>query len=156
MIIYLFSYAKIKRSITNRDRDEIRTIKYQGEGDHHMKRLIIVSIMSLFIGMAGSTFYFTQIQTKNLTEEALAQQRMGLMIQELQMAIQTPTDQHALDVIYQYGTDSRYYLMVRGWLVQSLNGVESQLQVQQSAPKKAQLSLHAQALKSAIRSIDLE
>lgn len=121
-----------------------------------MKRPIAMTIVSLFITIAVIAYYFTRDHNNIVPEHVVEQQKMGRMIQQLQLAINTPTDKHSLHIIYQYGTDSRYYVMVRGWLIQSLNGIESQLSVQQSEATKAQLRLHAQALKSAIRSIDLE
>ena len=36
-------------------------------------------------------------------------------------------DPRALETIAKHGTDSRYYVMIRGWLVQVKSGVESQL-----------------------------
>ncbi|WP_137297993.1 hypothetical protein [Psychromonas sp. SP041] len=61
-----------------------------------------------------------------------------------------------MQTIYKFGTDSRYYLMVRGWLVQKLSGVQSQLAVQNSESKQEVLVAEVNALKQAIRAIDLE
>ena len=121
-----------------------------------MKRIVIISIVSVLLAMIVSSYYFTRTCNDTVPKQTLEQQKIGLMIQQLQSAIKTPTDRQSMHIIYQYGTDSRYYVMVRGWLIQSLNGIESQLNAQQSEAKKAQLNLHAQALTSAIRSIDLE
>ncbi len=46
--------------------------------------------------------------------------------------------------------------MVRGWLVQKLSGVQSQLAVQNSESKQEVLVAEVNALKQAIRAIDLE
>lgn len=81
---------------------------------------------------------------------------IGLMVQKLQVAIQSPDDANALDVIYLYGTDSRYYSMIRGWLFQELVGVESQLHASKSAANIEKFTLRSNFLKQAIRSIDLE
>lgn len=81
---------------------------------------------------------------------------IGVMVQKLQVAIQSPNDKNALNVIYLYGTDSRYYSMIRGWLFQELVGVESQLHASKSAANIEKFTLRSDFLKQAIRSIDLE
>jgi hypothetical protein len=117
-----------------------------------MKKKIFLLIISLLLTIAVSFYY-----VKHDNDSAhIAQQQIGVMIQQLTLAIKTPTSKQSSEIIYQYGSDSRYYVMVRGWLIQTLNGIESQLAVQQHKDQKIQLSLQVEALKSAIRSIDLE
>ena len=94
----------------------------------------------------------TEVVSKKKTE----QQAIGEMIQQLQIAINSPTDGNALQTISKFGTDSRYYLMVRGWLVQKVRGTESRLQAQKSQSKREVLMTEVDALKQAIRAIDLE
>lgn len=81
------------------------------------------------------------------------QQYIGAMVQSLTQAIRTPSPE-SLDIVAHYGTDSRYYTMIRGWLVQELSGVESQLSSQKGAvnPEQAALAAH---LRACIRRIDL-
>ena len=52
--------------------------------------------------------------------------QIGEMVKTLQKALKV-RDEQALRTIQLYGTDSRYYPMIRGWLFQELVGVESQL-----------------------------
>jgi len=81
---------------------------------------------------------------------------IGMMVQALQVAIRTPQEQKSLQIIYDYATDSRYYVMIRGWLFEELVGVESQLHASHNAKEIARLQLKSDSLKRAIRTIDLE
>ncbi|MFV7771548.1 hypothetical protein [Shewanella marisflavi] len=92
----------------------------------------------------------SQVQSQAQTE----QQELGVMVLALQQAIATPSAEH-LEVIARYGTDSRYYVMIRGWLVQQLSGLESQLAAHGDQAPEA-LRAQAEHLKAAIRLIDLE
>lgn len=94
--------------------------------------------------------------TEAVSQKKIEQQAIGEMIQQLQVAINSPTDDHALQTFSKYGTDSRYYLMVRGWLVQKLSGVQSRLAVQKSESDRKMLIAEVNALKQAIKAIDLE
>jgi hypothetical protein len=79
----------------------------------------------------------------------------GKMVAEVGLSIDSVERPGALDSIVRYGTDTRYYTLVRGWLVQELAGVNSQLQVEQSE-KKIALQKRKSFLERAIRRIDLE
>ncbi|MEL0659722.1 hypothetical protein V6255_11285 [Psychromonas arctica] len=94
--------------------------------------------------------------TEVVSKKKEEQQAIGEMVQQLQIAINSPTDGNALQTISKFGTDSRYYLMVRGWLVQKVRGTESRLQAQKSQSKREVLVTEVDALKQAIRAIDLE
>lgn len=94
----------------------------------------------------------TEVVSKKKTE----QQVIGEMVQQLQIAISSPADDNALQTISKFGSDSRYYLMIRGWLVQKISGIESRLQAQKSQSKREVLMTEVNALKQAIRAIDLE
>ncbi|WP_428637336.1 hypothetical protein [Shewanella sp.] len=95
-----------------------------------------------------------QSQVQAQTQAQTEQQELGVMVQALQQAIATPSAEH-LEVIARYGTDSRYYVMIRGWLVQQLSGLESQLAAHGDQAPEA-LRAQAEHLKAAIRRIDLE
>ncbi|WP_185817608.1 hypothetical protein [Shewanella atlantica] len=63
-----------------------------------------------------------------LSEELLSEEyKIGVMVKALSRAIASPDAPDSLQIITRYGTDSRYYVMIRGWLVQELSGVQSQL-----------------------------
>jgi len=122
-------------------------------------KLVTTSIVA---GIVASILSITTLLVLTLDTDSkidnnkLEQQVIGQMVQHLDVAINSPTDKNALQIIIKYGTDNRYYLMIRGWLVQKLNGIESRLQAQPSQAKKAALSAEVDALKEAIRAIDLE
>ncbi|NRD75829.1 hypothetical protein HQQ94_21940 [Shewanella sp. VB17] len=84
----------------------------------------------------------------------------GIMIEEISIALDNPDLSSSLITIMKYGTDSRYYVMIRGWLTQELNGVQSQLDAigekQQDSEHKQKFTEKVYFLKQAIRRIDLE
>lgn len=97
-----------------------------------------------------------------LSEEPLSEEyKIGVMIKALSQAIASPDTPDSLAIITQYGTDSRYYVMIRGWLVQELSGVQSQLDATrghktEDGSAKAKLAERVSFLTKAIRRIDLE
>ncbi len=81
---------------------------------------------------------------------------IGVMVKALDDAIQHPSDQ-SLSTITNYGTDSRYYVMIRGWLVQERQGAKSQLSAYRKDDNhRAKLQQKVDFLQQAIRRIDLE
>ncbi|MGQ7273066.1 hypothetical protein [Marinobacter sp. V034] len=83
-------------------------------------------------------------------------EEIGEMVQAVEAAIDAPEQSASLRTIVEYGTDSRYYVMIRGWLVQELKGVESQRDVTRDPTLKSQFEVKAAFLQTAIRRIDLE
>lgn len=82
--------------------------------------------------------------------------QIGVMVNAIDKAI-TDARPDSLELIYQYGTDSRYYVMIRGWLIQELTGVQSQLDAHRPQDERRQQLEHkVNFLKQAIRRIDLE
>lgn len=84
------------------------------------------------------------------------QQRIGSMVQAIDTAIAAPGDPDSLATVTRYGTDTRYYVMIRGWLVQELRGVESQLEASRDPQLTVKFQQKADFLRAAIRRIDLE
>ncbi|ABV35249.1 hypothetical protein Ssed_0637 [Shewanella sediminis HAW-EB3] len=82
--------------------------------------------------------------------------KIGVMVKALSRAIASPDEPDSLKIITQYGTDSRYYVMIRGWLVQELSGAQSQLDATRDATAKTKFIERAAFLTQAIRRIDLE
>ena len=78
------------------------------------------------------------------------------MVKEIALALKTPENPESLKTIVTHGQDSRYYVMIRGWLVQELKGVESQLNATRDAEKKKKFQARQKLMKTAIRRIDLE
>lgn len=82
--------------------------------------------------------------------------QIGVMVKHIAEAIDAPEKPESLQTITAYGTDSRYYVMIRGWLTQELKGVESQILPAQENANKAKFRQKADFLKKSIRRIDLE
>lgn len=82
--------------------------------------------------------------------------RIGTMVIEVSSALKHPADPKSLETITRHGTDSRHYVMIRGWLVQELKGTESQHAANRKPARKAELQIQIDFLKRAIRRIDLE
>ena len=78
--------------------------------------------------------------------------QIGVMVQHITAAIHDPENPESLEIIVRYGMDSRYYVMIRGWLVQELAGVKSQNRAKHNLQHMQQEIL----LTKAIRRIDLE
>lgn len=83
-------------------------------------------------------------------------QRIGEMVLAIEQALAHPEDPQALEVISLHGTDSRHYVMIRGWLIQELQAVESQLAASRTLELQQRFSTRAEFLRRAIRRIDLE
>jgi hypothetical protein len=66
-----------------------------------------------------------------------------------------PDGLESLKAVTELGTDSRYYVMVRGWLVQQLAGDESIAEAADGKPSGA-VAARIRFLRKAIRAIDLE
>lgn len=88
--------------------------------------------------------------------KASEEYRLGVMIKAVAAAMAAPDDPKSMQVIVDAGTDSRYYMMIRGWLKESLRATESQLEVARDADLKAKFAKKAAFIKRAIRRIDLE
>jgi hypothetical protein len=102
----------------------------------------------LLLALVSSSTNAVDDETRN------TQQQIGFMVQSLATAIDTPSPK-SVEIIARYGTDSRYYVMIRGWLVQELIGVESQLAAQ-GENANPRLENKAKHLKISLRRIDLE
>ncbi|WOT04739.1 hypothetical protein [Shewanella youngdeokensis] len=81
---------------------------------------------------------------------------IAVMVQQLDKAITNPQTS-SITIISQYGRDSRYYVMVRGWLMQELLGTKSQLEAyRQQDEHQRKLQQKVLLLQQALRRIDLE
>jgi hypothetical protein len=82
--------------------------------------------------------------------------RIGALVETIQAALMNPEAPDSLSTVTRYGTDSRYYVMIRGWLVAELTGTQSQLSAIRDATVDQRLRNKVEFLKRAIRGIDLE
>jgi hypothetical protein len=107
----------------------------------------LLTIIPLLLLTAGAA----ELQSSE-DAEALA---LGRQILAVQRALGNPDKPESLKSVTALGTDSRYYAMVRGWLVQLLAGDESIAEAAGGKPGEA-VAARIRFLRKAIRAIDLE
>jgi len=90
-----------------------------------------------------------------LTAEAREAMELGRKVIAVRQAIANPQTPGAMEAVTALGHDSRYYVMVRGWLTQQLAGDQSILDASGENTPKAVKDRIA-FLHKAIRAIDLE
>ena len=81
--------------------------------------------------------------------------KLGADVIKVAAAIRDPTREGALAEITALGTDSRYYVMVRGWLTQQIDADRSILATGSGASRE-DLAIRVAQLERAVRLIDLE
>ncbi len=86
------------------------------------------------------------------TEEAT---RLGERIEAVRRAIDCPDCPGSMAAVVDLGTDSRYYVMTRGWLLERLRADRSVLDAAGDAAPP-HLAARVEFLQQAIRRIDLE
>lgn len=89
-------------------------------------------------------------------DTATEQRRIGAMVIAIDAALKKPGDRASIETIARYGTDSRHYVMIRGWLNELLRGTESQLKASKEPALRKKHQQKADFLRKAIRRIDLE
>jgi hypothetical protein len=110
----------------------------------------------LFVGFMCCT-PISALAGENLENPCAAEEyQIGVMVKRVAEAIDAPGKSESLQAIAKYGTDSRYYVMIRGWLIQELSGVESQILAAQEDATNAKLRRKADFLEKSIQRIDFE
>jgi hypothetical protein len=80
---------------------------------------------------------------------------LGRRVLAIAAAIHNPDAPGAMEAVLELGLDSRYYVMVRGWLAMQLLGDRSILQAR-NGDESPQITARIAFLEKAIRAIDLE
>jgi hypothetical protein len=80
---------------------------------------------------------------------------LGQRILAIAAAIQSPDRPGAMDSVLALGLDSRYYMLVRGWLAMQLAG-DLNIMDARNGDVSPQLAARVAFLQKAIRAIDLE
>ena len=80
---------------------------------------------------------------------------LGLKVLAVQAVLATPSTPGAIDTIKALGLDSRYYVMVRGWLSMQLEGDRSIASARGDAVPR-HIRQRIDFLERAIRAVDLE
>ena len=93
--------------------------------------------------------------SQTLSQQDTEALELGRKVLAVKAAIQAPTDPGSLDAVRDLGLDSRYYVMVRGWLSMELSGGTSIIEASRENVNP-QIRQRVDFLKKAIRAIDLE
>ena len=80
---------------------------------------------------------------------------LGYRVLAIAAAIRNPDAPGSMEAVLELGLDSRYYVMVRGWLAMQLRGDMSILQAR-NGDVSPQIAVRIAFLEKAIRAIDLE
>jgi hypothetical protein len=80
---------------------------------------------------------------------------LGKRVLAVAAAVRNPDAPDALEAVLELGLDSRYYVMVRGWLAMQLRGDKSIAQAL-NGDVSPQIAARIAFLEKAIRAIDLE
>jgi len=107
------------------------------------KKMIIFCVLLLLAGNANA-----------ISDEEAKQ--LGLRIVAVQHALNNPAEPQSMQAVVDLGHDSRYYLMMRGWLTQQLQADSSILQQYRNSPPPGLIVERAHFVRRAIRMIDLE
>lgn len=95
----------------------------------------------------------TMIKQHELNQDC----QLGVKVNAVRQALETPDEPGAMEAVTALGRDSRYYTMVRGWLVQELKNAESQREATRDNPERIEkMDTKIAFLQEAIRRIDLE
>ncbi len=84
---------------------------------------------------------------------------LGRKVINVKAALQTPEKRTSIEAIRDLGLDSRYYIMVRGWIRQHISMTESYrgtTTYHDSEDRKKEVDGRIKALQKALRAIDLE
>ncbi len=88
--------------------------------------------------------------------EASEEYQIGVMVKGIQHALKNPKEKGSLETIIKYGLDSRYYMMIRGWVMLELSGIKSQYEATEGESGQQKHKIRINFLEKAIRAIDLE
>ncbi|MCL1057193.1 hypothetical protein L2729_04195 [Shewanella gelidimarina] len=119
-------------------------------------KLVITAALLSITCLSSEAIANTTVDDKPPLEQQSEEHSIGVMVKAINTALENPSND-SLEIITHYGTDSRYYVMIRGWLVQVLSGVQSQYYASQDRhTHKAALAEKIEFLQQALRRIDLE
>ena len=97
--------------------------------------------------------------SSGLSEEDQHALEVGRKVVRLRAALKTPDSPEAVKAVQSLGLDSRYYVMVRGWVVQHIHMAESYrgtTTYNNSAAYREKVDGQIAAYKKLLRRIDLE
>jgi len=121
---------------------------------HSQRRTILLCALSAFV-VAG---FFMASRGLDATESTGPDDdvtRLGMRVLAVRAALDNPGAPGAMQAVLDLGLDSRYYVMVRGWLSLQLQGDLSIVAASQGEIRP-DLERRIEFLEQAIRAIDLE
>jgi len=113
--------------------------------------LLVYVLLLPAIGVAGGS-RLESVDPSPADEHALW---LGKRVLAIAAAVSNPDASDAMAAVLELGLDSRYYVMVRGWLVMQLRGDKSIAQAR-NGDLSPQIAARIAFLEKAIRAIDLE
>jgi len=84
---------------------------------------------------------------------------VGRKVIKIKSALQVPEQQSSIDAVRELGLDSRYYTMVRGWIMEHIKMTKSYrgtTEYKKSKQRKNEIDSRIAALEEMVRAIDLE
>ena len=105
--------------------------------------------------MAGLLLLLTSCGSALQVDSALQQtpaEEVGAAIKSVDAALRNYQRPESMDIVIHYGTDTRYYTLIRAWLVQRIASLESQTGGSASLEQQQELEF----LSRTLRRIDLE
>jgi hypothetical protein len=84
---------------------------------------------------------------------------VGRKVIRIRSALEHPEKKESIDAVKSLGLDTRYYVMVRGWIVQHVsmtNSYKGTTAYKESKQRKAEIDNRIAALQRMLRAIDLE
>lgn len=128
--------------------------------NHFLRRRVIVLVLLGLLGghaklVSAGDDSSACIEPQPLYRQDREALRLGRQLFAVTEAVQNPSTPGALESILELGTDSRYYVMVRGWLAMQLQGDLSIIAASR-ADAPPDIAARAEFLQQAIRTIDLE
>jgi hypothetical protein len=111
-----------------------------------------------WIGLGLAVFIIAAVsvgetEASQVDDEALA---LGHRVIAVQRALKDPGRPGALAAIVDLGTDSRHYVMVRGWLMLQLQADTSIIEATREPDRRPNIESRIEFVRTAIRAIDLE
>lgn len=130
------------------------SISDQGEILQHPAIVALIFVVAILLpasGMAGDC-PLEPVDQAQPDEHALW---LGKRILAIAEAIDSPETPGAMEVVLALGSDSRYYVMVRGWLAMQLAG-DLSIMESHHGDVSPQITARIAFLRKAIRTMDLE
>ncbi len=94
-----------------------------------------------------------------LSKEDVHALELGRKVIRVKSALKAPEKRASIDAVRELGLDSRYYVMVRGWILQHISMTESYKGTsvyKESEQRRKEIDKRVLGLRKMLRAIDLE